>query len=42
MRILIIRHAEPDYKNNTLTEQGFVEAMHLSEKLKNIISEPTL
>ena len=33
MKILIIRHAEPDYPNNTLTEKGFVEAEYLSEKL---------
>ncbi len=35
MKILLIRHAEPDYANNTLTKQGFVEAECLSEKLKN-------
>ena len=35
MRILIIRHAEPDYPNNTLTEKGFVEAEYLSERLQN-------
>ena len=35
MRILLIRHAEPDYANNTLTPKGFVEAEYLSEKLKN-------
>ena len=35
MRILIIRHAEPDYYNNTLTDKGFVEAEYLSEKLKD-------
>ena len=35
MKILLIRHAEPDYPNNTLTKQGFVEAECLSEKLKN-------
>ena len=34
MRILIIRHAEPDYENNTLTEKGFREADILSERLK--------
>lgn len=33
MRILIIRHAEPDYPNNTLTEKGFREAALLSERL---------
>lgn len=25
MKIILIRHAEPDYKNNTLTEEGFKE-----------------
>ncbi len=33
MRILIIRHAEPDYPNNTLTEKGFREAELLSHRL---------
>ncbi|MBO5452836.1 MAG: histidine phosphatase family protein [Clostridia bacterium] len=35
MRILLIRHAEPDYPNNTLTPKGFVEADFLSEKLQH-------
>ena len=35
MRILIIRHAEPDYKNNTLTEKGFREADMLGRYLKD-------
>ena len=26
MKIVIIRHAEPDYENNTLTKKGFLEA----------------
>ena len=33
MRILIIRHAEPDYEHNTLTEKGFREAEILSGRL---------
>lgn len=33
MRILIIRHAEPDYANHTLTPKGFREAEILSERL---------
>ena len=33
MRILIIRHAEPDYAHNTLTPRGFREADILSERL---------
>lgn len=35
MKILLIRHAEPDYKNNTLTKKGFVEAEYLSGKLQH-------
>ena len=35
MRILIVRHADPDYTNNTLTPQGFVEAEALSDAYKD-------
>ena len=35
MKISIIRHAEPDYKNNTLTEKGFREADLLGRYLKD-------
>ena len=31
MKLVFIRHAEPDYKNNTLTEKGFLEAKALGE-----------
>lgn len=31
MKIVFIRHAEPDYENNTLTEKGFREAKCLSK-----------
>ncbi len=31
MKIVIIRHAEPDYENNTLTEKGFKEAEALGK-----------
>lgn len=31
MKIVIIRHAEPDYENNTLTEKGFIEAKALGK-----------
>ena len=34
MRILIIRHGDPDYANDTLTEKGHREAKLLAEKLK--------
>lgn len=35
MKILIIRHGDPDYVNDSLTEKGFREAGLLAEKLKN-------
>ena len=35
MRLIFIRHAEPDYPNNSLTEKGFREAELLSERIKN-------
>ena len=34
MRILIVRHGDPDYVNDTLTEKGKREAFLLAEKLK--------
>lgn len=35
MRLIFIRHAEPDYENNTLTERGFREAELLAERVPN-------
>lgn len=35
MRIIIIRHAEPDYENNTITQNGFIEAKALKDRLIN-------
>ncbi len=35
MKVLIIRHAEPDYENNCLTDKGKREAELLSLKLNN-------
>ena len=35
MKIIIIRHAEPDYEHNTLTEKGFREAKILGEYYKD-------
>lgn len=35
MEIIIIRHAEPDYNNNTLTEKGFREAEYLGKYFKD-------
>ncbi|MCF0229669.1 MAG: histidine phosphatase family protein [Parasporobacterium sp.] len=36
MRLLIIRHADPDYVNDTLTEKGRREAELLAEKLASV------
>ena len=36
MRILIVRHGDPDYENDTLTELGWKEARALSERMKNV------
>ena len=36
MRILIIRHGDPDYTIDSLTEKGWKEAELLSERLKKI------
>ncbi len=33
MRILLVRHAEPDYSRDSLTEKGFREAEYLAERL---------
>lgn len=35
MKLLFIRHAEPDYAHDSLTEKGFKEAKYLGEYLKN-------
>ena len=35
MRILIIRHGDPDYEHDSLTEKGHKEAAYLAERLKN-------
>lgn len=35
MRLLFIRHGEPDYEKDSLTEKGFREAEILSEMLKD-------
>lgn len=36
MRLLFIRHGEPDYEKDSLTEKGFREAEILSEMLKDV------
>ena len=35
MKLLIIRHGDPDYKNDSLTEKGWREAEILSERVKD-------
>lgn len=35
MRLIFIRHAEPDYEHNSLTKKGFQEAELLSNRIKN-------
>ena len=35
MRIIFVRHGEPDYANDTLTPKGWREAELLSQRLKN-------
>lgn len=35
MKILIIRHAEPDYEHDSLTEKGFREAELLADRLEH-------
>jgi len=36
MKLVIIRHGDPDYVHDSLTEQGFIEAELLSEKVKKM------
>lgn len=36
MELLIVRHGDPDYENDTLTEQGWKEAALLSERLAKL------
>ena len=36
MKLLIVRHGDPDYENDSLTELGRKEAIALSERMKNI------
>ena len=35
MKILLIRHGDPDYEHDTLTEQGWVEAELLARRLQS-------
>ena len=36
MKILIVRHGDPDYINDSLTELGKKEAIALAERMKNV------
>ena len=36
MRLIIVRHAEPDYSIDSLTQKGFKEAELLSERLSKL------
>ena len=36
MKLIIVRHAEPDYSIDSLTEKGFKEAEFLSERLMKL------
>ena len=36
MRILLIRHGDPDYENDTLTVKGHREAALLAETAKDL------
>lgn len=36
MKLYIIRHADPDYEKDSLTEVGFKEAKALAERMKNV------
>ena len=36
MRLILIRHAEPDYSIDSLTERGFIEAQALSERISRL------
>lgn len=35
MRLILIRHAEPDYETDSLTEKGIREAAYLGERVKD-------
>lgn len=36
MRLLLIRHGEPDYEHDSLTKKGFKEAEYLAEYLADV------
>lgn len=36
MRLYIIRHADPDYENNTITPTGHIEAQALAKRMANV------
>lgn len=36
MKLLIVRHGDPDYSIDSLTEKGWREAEYLSERLEKV------
>ena len=36
MKLLIVRHGDPDYSIDSLTEKGWKEAEYLSERLSKL------
>ena len=36
MKLLIVRHGDPDYSIDSLTEKGWTEKQHLSKKLSKL------
>lgn len=36
MKLIIVRHGDPDYEHDSLTELGWKEAQALSERMKNV------
>ena len=38
MKLIIIRHGDPDYEHDTLTEKGIREAKLLSERISKLTS----
>ena len=36
MKLLIVRHGDPDYTIDSLTEKGWREARYLSQKLSKL------
>lgn len=39
MKLIIVRHGDPDYENDTLTDAGWLEAKSVAKRIKKIDSE---